>query len=94
MRQRQEVIRCGVWLYAGSIETPVYVIRQNWDYYFDDGYTDGEPSLNDDGEAYYLSYAGPQDGEFHRPFSRTCLSEYEAIQLAEELLAGGVRWQG
>jgi len=93
MRRKQEVIRRGVWLYDGSVETPVFVIKQNWDYYFEDGYSDGKPDLNDDGEAYYLSYSAPQDGEFHRASSRTCLSENEAIRLAEETLTGGVRWK-
>jgi hypothetical protein len=54
MNKTIETIKKGVWFYDNIIEIPVSIIKQNWDYYFEEGYTEGEPHLNSEGFAFYV----------------------------------------
>lgn len=85
VEQYSRVVRRGKWLYDGTVEMPLEIVAQNWDYYYEDGYEESPPSLNDSGEAYYVMYGGPMP-------SRTCLSLAEAIKPAHELLPPPVAW--
>lgn len=92
MKHRQQVIKSGTWLYDGQVEKAILIIRQNWDYYYEEGYDSDPPDLNEAGEAYYLAYDGPDEQGRYRPQSKTCLSPEEAIRLAEKTIVGGIRW--
>ncbi len=92
MKHRQKVVKSGRWLYDGQVEKFVLIIKQNWDYYYDEGYDTDLPELNEAGDAYYLVYDEPnKQGRYH-PQSRTCLSLQEAITLAEETIVGDICW--
>ena len=92
MEHRQKIIKSGTWLYDGQVEKTISIIRQNWDYYYEEGYDSDPPDLNEAGQAYYLVYDGPDEkGEYH-PNSKTCLSLEEALRLAAETIVSDIRW--
>ena len=92
MKRQQKVIKSGTWLYDGQVEKFVLIIKQNWDYYYDEGYDTDPPDLNEAGDAYYLVYDSPDEqGSFYTQ-SKTCLSLQEAIRLAEETIVGDICW--
>lgn len=94
MKHRQKVIKSGTWLYDGQVEKPILIIRQNWDYYHEEGYDPDPPDLNKAGEAYYLVYDGPDEQGRYHPQSKSCLSLEEAVRLAEGTIMGDIRWLG
>ncbi|HWW02879.1 MAG TPA: hypothetical protein VNZ64_24480 [Candidatus Acidoferrum sp.] len=67
---RQEIVRSGVWYYAGQTPTPVHIVRQDYDVAYELFKAEAEegtpwpegapkaPRLNADGDAYYLLF-GP-----------------------------------
>ena len=94
MKHRQKVLKSGTWLYDSQVEKTILIIRQNWDYYYEEGYDSDLPDLNEAGEAYYLVYDGPDESGNYHPNSKTCLSLEEALRLAEETIVSEIRWHG
>ena len=81
MEKKVEPIMVGFWLYDGHVKMPVNIIKQNWDYYFEDGYNDGKPDLNENGFAFYV--VGEKDIDNSYSFrSQTFLSKEDAIEYA------------
>lgn len=92
MDRYQEIVKRGTWQYDRSVAKPVYIIRQNWDSYYEERYDSDPPSLNEDGDAYYAVFDEPSaEGEFFSR-SRTCLSLDEAIRLAHDTIKTGITW--
>ena len=93
----QQIVATGSWLYAGTSEKPVYVIKQNYDYWFEMEKADGEleagekPELNDDGQIYYVRF----NTLGNKPWSvayRGCKSLDEAKTFASEKANGPIKW--
>jgi hypothetical protein len=82
MNEIVEIVKKGVWLYDNSIEMPVSIIKQNWDYYFEEGYTEGEPSLNSEAYAFYV-VGEKQKGNSYVSRSKTFNTIEEAKAYAE-----------
>ncbi len=57
----QRIIKEGVWLYANQVDEKITIIEQDWDHYYENGYDDDEPCLNDEGLVYFL-----YTGDLHR----------------------------
>ena len=90
---RTEVVREGTWLYDGSVSCRVRIVRRDWDYYHENAYDTDPSDLGADGWAYYAEFESPPaSGMFGQP-SKACLSQTEAIALAENT-AAGIRWLG
>jgi hypothetical protein len=95
---RVEVVRIGTWLYDGTVPTPVRILRQNWDYYYEKDFDEEPPSLNAEGCAFYVAYGEPwvsSDGWNRVDYpsrSRTCLSAEEAVELATATLGQSIVW--
>jgi hypothetical protein len=95
-----KIIKVGTWLYDGKVENSVRILQQNWDSYYEEGYSDGPPDLNAEGHAFYVVYGAPLSAEpgslratdHYGSRSRTCLSLEEAVKLAETTLVGPVSW--
>ena len=94
MSEPIRVLKSGTWLYAGEVVCDVRIIVQNWDYYFEEGFDPDPPSLNENGEAYYVQFASPVERNAFGQRSRTCLSFEEALKLAEEMSPSPIAWQG
>ena len=93
MTQAVKVLKRGTWLYAGEVVCDVHIIVQNWDYYFEEGFDPDPPSLNEQGEAYYVQFGSPVERNAFGLRSRTCLSLEEAVKLAEEISPSPIVWQ-
>lgn len=84
-----EVLKCGRWS-SGYSAGYVWIVRQSRDYYHEEFYEEG-PDLDADGWAYYALYGSAPALSEHSSRSRTCLSEQEAVAVAEGVL-GSVEW--
>lgn len=93
----QQIVATGSWLYAETSEKPVYVIQQNYDYWFEMEKADGElepgekSELNEDGQIYYVCFT-PLGNKPWGVAYRGCKSINEAKALASEKVKGPIKW--
>jgi hypothetical protein len=80
--QEVKVLRSGRWT-SGEGHGFLWIIRQNWDHYYEDFYDEG-PDLNSEGWAYYALYGTGPTVDFLGARSQTFLSEADAIAEAEQ----------
>lgn len=78
-----KIIREGNWVYDNLVTKTVKIIEQNWDNYYEEGYSEEPPDLNEKGLAYYVVFGEPNAEGNYSSISRTFLSLSEAIQFAE-----------
>ena len=52
-----EIVKSGTWLYDNQVPHEVWIVRQNFDYYYDEGFEDGPEQLNDEGELFQIVFA-------------------------------------
>ena len=94
------IVRKGIWLYGGSVETPVDIVALDYDWHYnlarEDGHLEpGEESspLGPDGWLYYSRFRHAlEQTEPTSPDSPGFISMQEAMQHAEQKVVGGVRW--
>jgi hypothetical protein len=86
--ERAEIVKSGHWTYDGSLQYEVWIVRQNFEFYYEEGF-DSVERLNGDGEAFAVLCA--QDG---RPIGGVSefLSMEEAIGAAERVIPQGIQW--
>jgi hypothetical protein len=79
-----EIVRSGIWLYAGFVPSEVWIVRQNFEYHFEEGEQEAE-ILNEDGECFAVIIArhGKKIG---RGAEEMTLAE--AMASAERLVSG------
>ncbi len=95
------IVREGVWLYGGSVETAVDIVALDYDWHYSFAKQDGrlepkeEPTpLGPDGWLYYARFRRAlEDTEPTWPDSPGFASVNDAMQYAEQKVAGGVRWK-
>ncbi len=88
----QKIVRSGIWYYGDETPTPVHIVRQNYDPIYETWKADEldgvrwpeefpkEPSLNAEGEAYFLVF-GPV------PSKRPWTADGVAYMTADEAAA-------
>lgn len=91
MERIQSIVKRGNWKYDNTVLKPIVIIKQNWDYYFEDGYTEGEPHLNSDGFAFYVVFDEPLEDGSYMSRSETLYSLNEAVKFAENQV-GEITW--
>lgn len=52
-----EIVKSGAWLYDNQVPHEVWIVRQNFDYYYEEGYEDGPEIFNSDGELFHIVFA-------------------------------------
>lgn len=82
MDKKTEIVKKGFWLYDNEIKKPIEIIKQNWVFYYEDGYDDELPDVNENGEAFYVLFDEYSDIRYANR-SQTCFSLIEAVELAE-----------
>jgi hypothetical protein len=83
--EHAEIVKSGTWPYDGLIPSEVWIVRQNFEYHYEDGYSDEPERLNEDGECFSVVIArngrkigrGPEE-----------MSLAEAISAAERVTPG------
>ena len=94
------IVPKGIRLYGGSVETPLYVVALDYDWYYNLAKEDGQlepgelPSpLGPEGWLYYARFRNAlQSTEPTSPDSPGFATVHEAMQHAEQKVAGGIRW--
>jgi hypothetical protein len=88
LQERAEIVKSGHWLYDGIIRREVWIVRQNFEYYYEEGFDDSE-RLNANGESFAVIYA--DDGSIiGGPSERLTLDD--AIAAAEQAIPQGIDW--
>jgi hypothetical protein len=57
VEDKTTIVKSGTWLYDGSVPYEVWIVRQNFDYHYDEGYEDDSQDLNADGEVFQVVVA-------------------------------------
>ena len=70
----------------------VGIIKQNWDYYYEEGYSDGEPHLNSDGFAFYVVFDNQLEDGSYNSRSETLYTIQEALEYAELKTKNTIKW--
>lgn len=87
----QKIIKEGSWRYSGTHFEKVIVVEQDWDQFYEEGYSEGDPYLNSAGLVYYLHFGDYWLNEFGNISSRGVavpfLSFNEAMKHAENELS-------
>ncbi len=79
-----EIVKSGIWLYDNQVPHEVWIVRQNFASYYEEGYEDGPEVLNSEGELFNLVFA--HNGSV-RSVGPAKMSLSEAITEASERLA-------
>jgi hypothetical protein len=87
-KERAEIVKSGTWLYEGHVKYEVWIVRQNFEYHYDEGFDEKE-RLNADGESFSVLclrdikvIGGVQES----------LSLKEAVAAAERAVPQGINW--
>lgn len=86
---RAEIVQSGNWLYDSQIPTEVWIVKQNFEYHFELGYSDEPEELNEDGDAYQVIMT--RCGQV-LSVGPARLSLMDAIKSAEEIVPAGIDW--
>ena len=87
----REIVKSGRWLYDNMVWKPVYILRQNYDPLYEEGFDDEPPTLNDDGVSYTVAFGEPTTAGRFLSEHMTHLSEEGAIAQAKALV-GQIEW--
>lgn len=86
---RAEIVQSGTWLYADQVPTDVWIVKQNFEYHYEEDFADGPEELNSDGEAFQVVMAR---GRRMISLGPARLSLSEAISAAEEVIRTKINW--
>jgi hypothetical protein len=89
----QSVVKKGSWVYDKTVSKEIRILKQNWDYYYEGEYSEGEAHLNEDGFSFYVVFGEPLGDGTYSSRSETLYSLDEAIKYANEKVSGGVVWE-
>ena len=84
-----EIVKSGTWLYDDTVVYEIWIVKQNFDFYYEEDFEDEPELLNADGERYQIVNAF----EGHvRSVGFSFLSLSEAVESAEEVVVQGIKW--
>jgi hypothetical protein len=80
-----EIVKSGTWLYDGLVSSEVWIVKQNFEYHYEEGYAEEPEKLNEDGECFGVVIArnGTKIGRGSEEMSLV-----EAIASAERAIPG------
>jgi hypothetical protein len=87
--ERAEIVKSGTWLYDSIVTHEVWIVKQNFEYWYEEGF-DGAERLNAHGELFAVLYA--HDGRLLRPCGSEFFSIEEAVAAAVCEVPQGVQW--
>jgi hypothetical protein len=77
------------WLYDEQVPSEVWIVKQDFEYHYEEDFSDGPELLNSEGEAYQVVIA--RNGEMIG-LGPSRLSLADAVSAAEEVITTGVVW--
>jgi len=84
-----QIVKSGTWLYDGCVVYEVWIVKQNFDFYYDEGFEDAPEDLNENGEVFQVVFA--KDGKA-RTVGLAFHSIEKAAAKADSLIPQGIRW--
>jgi hypothetical protein len=84
-----EIVKSGTWLYDEQVPSEVWIVKQDFEYHYEEDFSDGPEQLNSEGEAYQVVIA--RNGEMIG-LGPARLSLADAVSAAEEVITTGVVW--
>jgi hypothetical protein len=80
-----EIVKSGTWLYDGLVPTEVWIVKQNFEYYYEEAYSDEPEALNGDDGCFGIVYAR-KGAKIGRGPERMSLAD--AVSAAEKVTPG------
>jgi hypothetical protein len=84
-----EIVKSGTWLYDDSVPTEVWIVKQNFEYHYEEDYADGPEEVNRDGEAFQVIVA--RNGR-KITLGPAAFSLVEAVTAAERVTPRAISW--
>ena len=89
MKEAAQIVKSGTWQYDGSVVHEVWIVKQNFDFYYDEGFEDTLEDLNEDGELFQVVVA--RDGKVMSVGSAFHCTE-DAVAEAHQIIPQGIKW--
>jgi hypothetical protein len=86
---KAEIVKSGTWVYGDSVIHEVWIVKQNFDFYYEEGFDSEPEQLNENGETYHVIFATAGRARSVTTARQTLA---ESIALAEEKLPQGITW--
>jgi hypothetical protein len=61
MTETAQIVKSGTWYYDGGVRHEVWIVKQNFDFHYDEGFEDLAEDLNENGELFQIVVA--REGE-------------------------------
>ena len=92
----QKIIKKGIWRYSGDYFKKIIIVEQDWDEFYEEGYSDFLALLNENGLVYFIHYGDYWDNEYGTISSDSIsipfLSEKEAEEHAK-IKVSDLKWE-
>ena len=86
---RTEIVQSGKWLYAGEVLTEIWIVKQNFESWYEADFDDHPEELNDEGETFQVVFARSRQKISLGPARHSLL---DAISAAEEVIDTKINW--
>ena len=90
MVERAEIVKSGTWLYDERVPHGVWIVRQNFDFHWDEGFEDEPERLNQDGELFQVLIT--HETRIRTVVFPACFTLDEAVALAEKTIHHRITW--
>lgn len=85
---RSEIVQSGVWLYDNSVPTDVWIVKQNFEYWYEADFADSPEELDAEGHTFQVLFVRT-DRIIIGPAR---LSLAAAVDAAQERIKGKIDW--
>lgn len=87
----QKIVKEGKWKYSDDYFEKIIIVEQDWDEFYEEGYSDFLPHLNEEGLVYFIHYGDYYYDEYNnirsRSISAPFLCQKDAEQFAEKTVS-------
>jgi len=80
----QKIVKKGTWDYSNGSLEKVMIIEQDWDELFEEGYSEGDPYLNDSGLVYFIHFGDYSYNEYGNIVSGSISIPFLSLDEAEK----------
>ncbi|WP_415328438.1 hypothetical protein [Chryseobacterium sp. MMS23-Vi53] len=78
----QKVIKKGEWKYSGNTYLPILLVEQDWDHFYEEGYSNFPSHTNKEGFVYYLHFGKHRINEYGNILSDSSSQPFSSVEEA------------